>query len=57
MHLSVGMPSTTLTKSIFILDYLGISTQPTVSGLMKDHFTDYTGEQVSTLLFLLILYF
>ena len=39
MHLSIDMPSTVLTKSLFILGNLEILTQPTVLGLMKDHFT------------------
>ena len=39
MYLSVDMPSTALTKINFISDNLGILTQPTVIGLMKDHFT------------------
>ena len=33
------MASTALMKIHFILDNLGILTQPTVPGLMKDHFT------------------
>ena len=33
------MPSTALTKLNFISGNLGILTQPTVPGLIKDHFT------------------